>query len=421
MTSINTSLLSRPAGMLAMVSALALLAGCGSQNPSHQMPPAPVGVMVVQPQQVPLTRSATGRVSAYRSADVRARVSGVLLQRTYNEGTHVDKGQVLFKIDPAPLKATLSAAEASLAQARATYTNSHVAAKRVRKLAPKGYVSQADLDNAESAERTALAAVKAAKAQVENAKINLGYATVRAPIAGRAGKQQVTEGALVGQGSATLLTTVRQIDPVYLNFSLPVGELQQIRAEQASGKTSLANTGKTMVHIALPDGSTYPQAGTLDFAGTSVDPSTGAVTLRALIPNPKHVLLPGMYAQMEVNLGVINHAYLVPQNAIQRDASSAYVLTVGKGNKVVRKNVTTGHMDHGNWIVTQGIDPGDRVIVSGIPKAKPGTEVKPTVEGSKPAANAGHAGKPGSAAAPATSTAKPSKAKGHPATTASKS
>lgn len=418
MTSINTSLLSRPAGMLAMVSALALLAGCGSQSQSHQMPPAAVGVVVVQPQQVPLTRSATGRVSAHRSADVRARVSGVLLQRTYNEGTHVDKGQVLFKIDPAPLKATLNAAEASLAQARATYTNNHVSAKRIRKLAPKGYVSQADLDNAEAAERSALAAVKAAKAQVENAKINLGYATVRAPIAGRAGKQQVTEGALVGQGSATLLTTVRQIDPVYLNFSLPVSELQQIRAEQASGKTS--QDGKTTVHITLPDGSTYPQTGTLDFAGASVDPSTGAVTLRALIPNPKHVLLPGMYAQMEVNLGAINHAYLIPQNAIQRDASSAYVLTVGKGNKVVRKNVVTGHMDHGNWIVTKGIDPGDRVIVSGIPKAKPGAEVKPTVESSKPAANAGHAAKPG-AAAPAASTAQPSKAKGHPATTASKS
>ncbi|HET6588052.1 MAG TPA: efflux RND transporter periplasmic adaptor subunit, partial [Oleiagrimonas sp.] len=193
------------------------------------MPPAAVGVMVVQPQHVPLVRSATGRLSAYRSADVRARVSGVLLQRTYDEGTHVDKGQVLFKIDPAPLKATLNAAEASLAQARATYTNSHIAAQRVSKLAPKGYVSQSDLDNAKAAERTALAAVKAAKAQVENAKINLGYATVRAPIAGRAGKQQVTEGALVGQGAATLLTTVRQIDPLYLNFSMPVSELQQIR------------------------------------------------------------------------------------------------------------------------------------------------------------------------------------------------
>ncbi|HET7300827.1 MAG TPA: efflux RND transporter periplasmic adaptor subunit [Oleiagrimonas sp.] len=417
MTSINTSFLLRSAGLLATATALALLSGCGGQSPSHQMPPAPVGVMVVQPQHVPLVRSATGRLSAYRSADVRARVSGVLLQRTYAEGTHVDKGQVLFKIDPAPLKATLNAAEASLAQARATYTNSHVAAQRVSKLAPKGYVSQSDLDNAEAAERTALAAVKAAKAQVENAQINLGYATVRAPIAGRAGKQQVTEGALVGQGSATLLTTVRQVDPLYLNFSMPVSELQQIRADQANGHASLSNTGKTMVHITLPDGSTYPQNGTLDFAGASVDPSTGAVTLRAIVPNPKHVLLPGMYAQLKVNLGTINHAYLIPQNAIQRDASGAYVLTVGKGNKVMRQNVVTGYMQGGKWIVTSGIKPGDRVIVSGIPKAKPGSEVKPTVESNKPKAAANHAAKP---AAPAS--AKPAqKAPAHPSTTASQS
>lgn len=390
MTFRNPSILLRTTRVLAVASAaLVLLAACGGKGQQGGMPPAPVGVIVAQSHQLPLVREATGRLSAYRSADVRARVSGVLLKRTYAEGTHVDKGQVLFQIDPAPLQATLNAAEASLAQAQATYTNAHITAKRARTLAPKGYISKSDLDNAEAAERTASAAVKAAKAKVDSARIDLGYASVRAPISGRAGKQQVTEGALVGQGSATLLTTVRQIDPLYVNFTLPVGELQQLRAAQASGKTTLSGTGKALVHLKLPGGSLYKHPGTLDFAGTSVDPATGAVTLRAIIPNPDHVLLPGMFADIEVDLGQRNHAFLIPQNAVQRDANSAYVLTVGKDDKVVRKNVTTTEMRGADWIVTGGIDNGDRVIVSGIPKAKVGSQVKPTAatgSGDAPAA-----------------------------------
>ncbi|HEX7342558.1 MAG TPA: efflux RND transporter periplasmic adaptor subunit [Rhodanobacteraceae bacterium] len=344
------------------------------------MPPSPVGVQVITPQQIPLVRDATGRLSAFRSADVRARVGGVLLKRTYDEGTQVKQGQVLFQIDPAPFKATLNAAEASLAQARATYTNDQVTANRARKLAPLGYVSQSDLDNAEAAERSAAASVQAAKANVASARINLGYATVRSPIAGRAGKQQVTEGALVGQGSTTLLTTVRQINPIYVNFSLPVNELQELRAAQADGQASLTSTGTATVTLQLPDGSTYPQPGTLDFSGESVDPATGAVTLRALVPNPKHVLLPGMYADLKIHMGMLNHAYLIPQNALLRDANSAYVLTVGPGNKVARQNVTTDGMRGADWIVTHGLANGDRLIVSGVAKARVGTEVKPTVE-----------------------------------------
>ncbi len=416
MTSPSKSPLSRAVGMVAVAAALVLMAGCGGKNPSRKPPPPAVNVMVAQPHSVPLTRSATGRLSAFRSADVRARVSGVLLKRTYHEGEHVEKGQKLFQIDPAPLKASLNAAQASLAQARATYTNSRVALKRVQKLAPKGYVSQADLDNAKAAERTALAAMKAAKAKAENARIDLGYASVQAPISGRAGKQQVTEGALVGQGSATLLTTVRQIDPLYLNFSMPVSELQQMRAAQASGHASLSSTNKTTVQITLPDGSPYAHRATLDFTGASVDPSTGAVMLRALVPNPDHVLLPGMYAQLDVALGTLNQAYLIPQNAIQRDANSAYVLTVGEGNKVVRKDVVTGHMQKGKWIVTKGISPGDKVIISGIPKAKVGAEVKPVMGGGKSKANHKPSAAPASSAS---ASAKP--AASHSSATASKS
>src|SRR5699024_1554509 len=205
---------------------------------------------------------------------------------------------------------------------------------------------------------------RAAKAQVQNATINLGYASVSSPIDGRAGKQQVTEGALVGQGSATLLTTVRQIDPLYMNFSLPIERLQQMRAAQAAGKAVLSEDDKAVVHITMPGGSEYAHTGTLDFAGVSVDPSTGAVSLRALIPNPEHTLLPGMYASMKVNMGTLNHASLIPQSAVLRDADSAYVLVVGKDNKVQRKDITTQGMRKGDWIVTGGIDTGDHIIVS---------------------------------------------------------
>lgn len=409
MTSRKSSFLTRTSFALAAAGILMLVAGCGGKDQSGQMPPAQVGVMVLQPQEVPLVNSATGRLSAYRSADVRARASGVLLKRTYKEGTHVEKGQQLFQIDPAPLKAALSAAEADLAKSRATYANSHVAAERARRLIDKGYVSKSDLDDAEAAERTANAAVQAAKSQVEDAKITLGYASVSSPIAGRAGKQQVTEGALVGQGSATLLTTVRQIDPLYVNFSMPVDQILQMRASQASGKASLSETDKAVVHLELSGGNEYEHTGTMDFAGMSVDPSTGAVTLRALVPNPDHVLLPGMYTSLQVNMGTLNNAYLIPQSVVLRDADSAYVMVVDKDNKVARKNITTAGMSKGDWIVTDGVDAGDHVIISGLPKVKVGAEVKPSIESkAKAKANQG-AGKPDSDAAPsnASSSASP--------------
>ncbi len=380
---------------LAMV-ALALvatLAGCDNKTQSGMTPPpAQVGVMVIQPQHVPLTFTATGRLSAYRSADVRARVSGVLLKRTYTEGTHVEKGQPLFQIDPAPLKAALDAAEAALAQAQAQYTNASITAARERRLQPKGYVSKSALDDANAAERTAKAAVQAAKAKVEQARIDLGYASVRSPIAGRAGRQQVTEGALVGQSDATLLTTVRQINPLYVNFSLPVNRILSMRASQADGKVSLLDAGKTTVHLTLPGGASYAPTGTLDFAGVSVDPATGAVTLRALVPNPKHVLLPGMYVTLSVDAGTLNDAYLIPQDAILRDAESAYVLAIGKDDKVARMNVTTDGMRGGDWIVTSGLKPGVHIVVEGIPKATIGSTVKPVLQpppaGAKPASGA---------------------------------
>lgn len=357
---------------------LLALAACGKgkeQGPP-QMPPPEVGVIRVQPQSSPLTKELVGRLSSYRSADVRARVAGVLLKRAYTEGTDVKQGQLLFQIDPAPLKATLDAAQASLAQAQATYTNNKITAQRVRELAPKGYVSKSDLDNALAAERSAAAAVQAARANVQTARINLGYASVTAPIDGRAGQQQVTEGALVGNGEATLLTTVDQIDPLYVNFTMSVADMEQMRHAQSSGNVTLADPNKASVQIALPDGSAYAEAGTLDFSSTTVDPATGAVNLRAQIPNPKHALLPGMYVTLKAQLGEQHKVFLVPQLAVLRDTVGAYVFTVGKDGKVARRDVTTSAASGGNWVVTAGLAASEQVIVSGVQNVKEGEPAK---------------------------------------------
>jgi membrane fusion protein (multidrug efflux system) len=385
---------------------LLALAACGKgkdQGPP-QMPTPEVGVLVAQPQTSPLTRDLVGRLSPFRSADVRARVAGVLLKRTYDEGTDVKKGQVLFQIDPAPLKATLDASLGSLAQAQATYTNNKVAAQRARELAPKGYISRSDLDNAQAAERNSAAAVQAAKANVQSSRINLGYASVTSPIEGRAGQQQVTEGALVGSGEATLLTTVDQLDPLYVNFTLSSIDFDQLRRAQVSGNVTLSDRNQTRVEVALPDGSTYDQPGTLDFSDAAVNQSTGAINLRAQLPNPQHVLLPGQYVTLKANLGERNKVFLIPQQAIQRDTIGAYALVVGSDGKVVRKNVDADQANGSNWIITKGLTGGDQVIVSGLQQVQEGGPAKATPwhpgQGNNSAA-------PGQGAAPNKPDAKP--------------
>lgn len=379
---------------------LLVLAACGKskEDGPPKMPPPDVGVLTAQPQSSPLTRDLVGRLSAFRSADVRARVAGVLLKRDYAEGTNVKRGQLLFQIDPAPLKASLNAAKGSLAQAQATYTNSKVTAGRVRELAPKGYVSKADLDNAQAAERSNAAAVQAARANVETARINLGYANVTAPIAGRAGQQQVTEGALVGNGSATLLTTIDQIDPLYVNFTLSVSSLEQMRQAQHNGNVTLAGQDEASVQITLPDGSTYAEPGTVDFSAASVNPATGSVDLRATVPNPEHHLLPGMYVTLKAILGQQHKVFLIPQQAVQRDTTGAYVMTVGEDNKVVRKSVTTTDMSGSDWVINNGLKSGDKVVVSGIQNVKEGQPAKPSPWHDAPAGAASSANAPSPAA-----------------------
>ena len=350
---------------------LAALAACSKQAPPPAPPPPEVGVVAVNPASVPLQKDLVGRLAPFRSADVRARVPGVLQKRVYEEGSDVREGQLLFVIDPAPLQAALSQSQASLAQAQANYTNAKVAADRARKLAPTNYISKSDVDNALAAERSAAASVQAGKASVDSARINLGYASVRSPIAGRAGKQQVTEGALVGQGDATLLTTVDQVDPLYVNFSLSVAELEQVRSVQRGQAQSA-----TQVQVLLPDGTPYERMGTLDFSGDVVDPATGAISLRARIPNPDKILLPGTYVTLKATLGQQQNVFVVPQAAVQRDATSAYVLTVGKDGKVARKDIATDRTQGPNWIVGKGLAAGDQIIVSGLQRAQPGQPAK---------------------------------------------
>ncbi|MGN6112783.1 MAG: efflux RND transporter periplasmic adaptor subunit [Luteimonas sp.] len=360
--------------VLALSTAFLAAGACSKQEggaaggPGGGMPPPEVGVVVMQQGDVPIAKEAVGRLSAYRSADVRARVPGVLQRRLYEEGSDVRKGQALFQIDPAQLSASLAQAQGALAQAQANAANSHAAAERARGLISAKFISQADFDNAVAAERTSAAAVTAARASVQAAQINLGYATVRSPISGRAGKQQVTEGALVGQGDATLLTTVDQLDPMYIDFSVGVSELAQIRAAGTGGDSR--------IQVLLPDGTPYDRAGTLDFSGDTVDPATGAVQLRARIANPDGRLLPGTFVTLKATLGEERNAFLVPQVAVQRDDKGAYVMVVGKDGKVARKDIATERQQGSDWVVRQGLVEGDQVIVSGLQRVQPGAPAK---------------------------------------------
>ena len=366
----------RRAGGALLVAAAASLAACGSSGKSApQAAPPPVTVVAVEPQQVALTSSFTGRLSAYREANVLARVSGVLLRRLYKEGTEVKTGQPLFEIDPAPYQAALDAAVAALAQARASAVNAHANAQRDRDLISSHLVSEQQLDTDEATERSTAAAVKQAQANVESARINLGYTNVTSPIAGIAGEQQVTEGALVGQGTPTLLTTVDQMDPIYVNFDEPATQIEQLTSEQQSGNVIAASGDEAKVQLTLPDGTPYGVPGVLDFHAVTVDPSTGTAALRGILPNPDHALLPGMYVNVLVTVGFAQHAFLVPQAALQRDNQGAYVLTVGTDDTVVEKRVQTEGASGVDWIVSSGLAAGDRVIVAGIQSATPGAKV----------------------------------------------
>jgi len=362
--------------------------GCNSGKAPSAPAPAKVGTVTAEQQTVPLTRDLVGRLSAYFSANVVARVSGVLVKRNYREGDGVRKGQLLFEIDPSYYTAALNNSLAVLAEDQATYINDRVTAERDHKLLPVGSVSQQTVDDADAAERSAAAKVQADQAAVETARINLGYTRVTSPISGTASQQQVTQGALVGSATSdtgsggTLLTTVQRIDPLYVNFTISAADLLTLRQAQ---NVALAHQDDTKVQITLPNGSRYEQSGALDFSDVAANPTTGAVNLRALVPNPRHELLPGMYVTLSITLGQQSHVYLIPQQAVQRDTVGAYALVVGPDDKVLRKNVTTSESYGNDWIVTGGLESGDRVIVAGLQGAREGGQAKAVPWQSPPA------------------------------------
>lgn len=366
-----------------------IIGGC-----SHSAPPAPltpeVGVVTARATDIPVTRNYPGRLAATLTAQVRARVTGIVLKRVYKEGSDVKAGDVLFRIDPAPLEATLRAAQGQLGQAEATAHDAALKATRSKQIGARGLLARQDVDDAVAAAAQAVAAVESARANVENARISLGYATVAAPISGRAGIANVTQGALVSPTDTNPLTTVQVIDPIYANFSEPMAEMERLRTAEKSGGLKLTAPDKAQVQIVLPDGSVYAHAGSLDFTDLAVDPTTGAVDLRALIPNPDHTLLPGMFVKVRLTLATLHNAFLLPQVSIQRGNQGAYVYVVGADNKVARNPVDLGEQHGADWIVRGGIAPGAKVLVSGIQKAQPGEKVEPVPYPA--AANAGPAG-----------------------------
>ncbi|HEY1900180.1 MAG TPA: efflux RND transporter periplasmic adaptor subunit [Steroidobacteraceae bacterium] len=368
--------LTASAPVLGVALAAALAAGC-SPTPSAATAQIPeVSVLRAKAQVLPLTRDLVGRVSAFRTADVRARVPGILLKRLYREGSEVREGDVLFQIDPKPYQAALDAALAALAQAQATATNATVNARRTRDLLPSGLVSRSDVDNNNATERSSVAQVKQAEANVETARINLGYATVKAPISGRSGQQHVTEGALVGQSEATLLTTVDQIDRLYVNFDRPADEILQLRAAQARGAVTLFDGDKASLQVILPDGTPYTPLGSVDFGDVTVDPTNAALAFRGIIANPQRQLLPGMFVTVHLLLGTQNHAYVVPQAIVRRDSAGAFVEVVGADDKVVQQHIQADAMLGTNWLITGGLHDGDRIISTSVDKVHSGMQVK---------------------------------------------
>lgn len=369
-----------PSRALVLILGAAMLAAC-----SHSTPPAPppptVDVLTAHAQSIPLIRQFVGRLSPFYSANVTARVSGVLDKRVYAEGTAVRKGQVLFEIDPSFYKTQLDSAVAQLAQDQATYVDDRVTAERNRALLPVGSISQQTVDNSDAAERGAAARVQADRASVESARISLGYTRVTSPIAGIAGQQLVTAGAIVGNGTndagtaGTLLTTVQQIDSVYVNFTMSSADLTSLRQSADHGGVDLVSQNATTVKVSLPNGAPYDHTGTLDFSDVAVNATTGAVNLRALVSNPRHLLLPGMYVTLTADFGRQNDVFLIPQPALLRDTRGAYVLAVGANDNAVRKDVETDGSQGTDWIVTKGLAQGDRIIVTGLQAVREGGQV----------------------------------------------
>jgi len=366
--------------------AVMLLAACGQQRSSPPAKAAPrVSVVTLHAQSVPMSSQLPGRVAAYRTAEVRPQVSGIVLKRLFVEGSEVRAGQQLYQIDPAPYQASYDSAVAVEASARAL-------AERYKLLVAANAVSKQDYDNAE-------ASYLQARAGVETARINLVYTRVLSPIAGRIGRSMITEGALVTANQATALATVQQLDRVYVDVTQPSAALVRLQRESAAGLLRKDEAGQTRVQLQLEDGSDYAHPGTLQFSEVTVDPGTGSVTLRALVPNPERLLLPGMFVREQIQEGVRQGTVLVPQQAVGHDQrGSPSALVVGPDNVVQLRVLQADRAVGDRWVVTAGLAVGDRVVVEGIQFARPGAKV--LVDEYAPAVAEGHSNTQASAKVP---------------------
>ncbi len=386
----------RPWLLSALALSCALLAACGKeQQGPGQMPPPPVGVVTVAPTSVPIEIELSGRLEPIRTAQVRARVNGVVQKRLFTEGATVQAGQSLYRIDSAPYQAALESAQAAQAKAEAALGQAQSALERNRPLVESKMISALAWDSVQSTHRAAQADVAAAKAAVQQARLNLEYASVLAPIGGRIGRSLVTEGALVSQAEATQLTTIQQVDTLMVNFTQSAAEAMRIQRAITSGQLKGSNSAQ--VKVLLDDGSVYPLPGRLMFADIAVDASTGQVVLRGEVPNPKGELLPGLFVKVRLQVARSEQAMLLPQQAVTRGTSEDTVLVVGEGGQVAKRPVQLGGLKGDasdpagpQWIVTGGLKAGEQVVVDGFQKIRPKAPVSPVPwsPASAPAASA---------------------------------
>ncbi len=377
------------------VAAALFLSACspaGAQGGAPQQGPSPVSVVQLQPQRVELTTELAGRTVATQTAEVRPQVTGLIKTRAFTEGSDVKAGQLLYQIDPASYQAARDSAQASLAKAEATATTARLKAGRYEELAGIDAVSKQLRDDAQAALKQAEADVQAARAALRTAQIDLDRTRVTAPVAGRVGRSAVTAGALVTANQTTAMATVQQLDPIYVDVTQTSAELLRLQRQIADGTLQRDAAGQARVKLLLEDGSTYEQEGKLQFSELQVDPASGSVTLRAQFPNPKRQLLPGMYVRALVQTGVQAQALLAPQAAVSRDAKgNATAFVVGKDGKAEARQLQTGAVINGQWLVTSGLAAGDQLIVDGLQRLRPGAPVQAAAAPAQIAASAAQA------------------------------
>jgi membrane fusion protein (multidrug efflux system) len=358
-----------------------LLAACGQGNapaagPGGMPPPAEVGVVTVKLTDVGLVTELPGRLEASRVAQVRARAAGIVQKRLFTEGSQVRAGQALFQIDASPYQATLASALASVAKAEANQMQARAQAERFKPLIEAKAISQQEFVNAQAAQKLAEADVAVARAAVQTARINLGYAAITAPISGRIGRALVTEGALVGQGEATPMAVIQQTDPMYVNFTQSASEVMQLRRQLESGQLKRAGSQAASVRVVLEDGSEYAKPGKLLFSDLTVDSTSGQITLRAEVPNPAGTLLPGLFVRVRLEQAQVASAITLPQQAVTRSPQGDSVMVVNSDGKVAPRPVKVGAQQGGQWVILDGLQSGDQVMVDGFQKLRGGAPVK---------------------------------------------